>query len=197
MPVTPLTVAGRPATFAWSGMYPADGARWGYIRWQPVAGTWAQVFDSFADDPGTNGETDKAQLLDAVAAVRFDRVYRCAVNFRLTWMPPNATVTSCVFNGGERPSATVHLSSGAASFLVSVTSGPGLNVKPVRPNSDYSGTPMEYSDAGRVRLLAGDRMVTVEQLDVQLARSDALHLAAAVEPITTTDPAGWPSDPLR
>ncbi|GAA2608038.1 hypothetical protein [Paractinoplanes durhamensis] len=194
---TPLIVDGKAATLVWSGMNPADGARWGYLRWQPVTGTWALVFTSFAADPGTNAATDRAKLLALTEQARFDQVYRCAVNFRLTWVPAATAITSCEFVGGAQPWARVHLSTGRATYSVNVTAAAATAAKPVNPNTDYSGTPLEYTDAGRVRRVAGAQVVTVDQGDVLLAKNDALHLAAAVQPVTATDPAGWPADPLH
>jgi hypothetical protein len=129
--------------------------------------------------------------------VRFDRVYRCAVNFRIAWVPAGARVTSCVFNGGDRPTARVQLRSGGSSFSVSAGPASATAAKPVNPNTTYAGTPMEYTDAGRVRRVAGNQVVTVDQGDVPLAKDDALRLAAGVQPVTTPDPASWPADPLH
>jgi len=194
---TELTIGKKPATFVWSGMRPADGARWGYIRWQPVAGTWALVFSSFAADPGTNGDTDLAQLLEFVGQVRFDRVYRCAVNFRTTWVPSKTTATSCEFVGGDQPWARVSLSSGAATYSVDVGMAEATAAKPVRPNTTYAGQPMEYTDAGRVRRVVGDRVVTLDPANGTLAKNDALRLAAGIQPVTAPEPAEWPADPMR
>jgi hypothetical protein len=55
------------------------------LRWQPVPGVWAQVEVS----------GDKTAIIRFAQGVVFDRVLRCAVPFRLTWVPAGARVRSC------------------------------------------------------------------------------------------------------
>jgi hypothetical protein len=188
----PATVDGKPATFTSSGMN-AEDARWGYVRWQPVPGVWAQLFASFSPT-GTNLDTDLATLVRGTQEVRFDRVYRCAVNFTLSWVPAGATVTGCQFSGGQRPMARSFLTVGGRKFSIFVTSVSGE--KPVNTNAEYAGIPLEYGES-RVRRVAGDREISVDQETEPLTREDALRLAASVEPIAGTDPADWPAGPLR
>jgi len=187
------TVDGKPATYATSGL-PGE-ARWAYLRWQPIPGVWAQVLTSFASDPGKNIDTDEAGIIEMARLLRFDRVYRCAVNFTLGWTPPGTAVASCGFNGGPGPSSRVYLTTGAARYSIFVYPAAASAAKPVQPNAEYAGTAMELRE-GRVRRIAGDWEVMLDP-QVPLADNDALRLAAGVQPVEAPYPAGWPGVPLH
>lgn len=188
----PVTFDGKPATFTSSGMNAIE-ARWGYLRWQPVPGVWAQVFSSFSPT-GTNVDSDLAALMRAAKTLRFDRVYRCAVNFTIGWVPPGATVVGCSFAGGPKPGARSYLTLGDKKFSVFVASA--STEKPVRADTEYAGVPMEYRES-RVRRAIGDREVSVDQETDPLTRDDALHLTSSVEPVAAQNPADWPASPVR
>lgn len=188
----PTTVDGKPATFISSGT-DAQEARWGYVRWQPFPGVWAQLFSTF-DPTGGSLDTDRDTLVKATRELRFDRVYRCAVNFTVTWVPAGATVTGCAFSGGTRPMARSYLTLADKKFSIFVTKV--STEKPVRANTEYAGIALEYQES-RVRRAVGDREVSIDQETDPLVRDDALRLAASVEPIASQNPADWPATPLR
>ncbi|MFI5915816.1 hypothetical protein [Dactylosporangium sp. NPDC051541] len=191
----PVTVGGKPAKFVTSGLHPEDGARWGYLRWQPVPGTWAQILRGFPDNPGTNVDTDQAKILEMATWLRFDRVYRCVVNFTVTWTPPATAVTACGFSGGANPAARTYFKAGDSEFSILVQSAALTAVKPIQPNVEYGGVAMEYRE-GRVSRLAGDLLITLDpHTAALLGQQDALRLVAGVQPVPNSDPAAWPADP--
>jgi hypothetical protein len=197
-PVTEnVTVDGRPATLA----HNADGApgsRLATLRWQSVAGVWAQVRATFGDGPGGSRATDRSALVMAAGWVRFDQAYRCAVGFRLASVPPGAQLTRCglTMSAGEVSNAVL-IRAGAKLFRVE-TDLAG-NVGPVETNAEVAGRKVRY-DAGvhGALYVTGDLAVMVvdEHGGTALSRDDVLGVIGGFTPVGGGDLNAWPDSPL-
>lgn len=156
------------------------------IRWQPEDGLWAQV-----TGPGEDTTTQAAR------AARFDQVRRCAVPFRLTWVPPGATLIGCHFAHD--------------SGRISVQIGDWyLHVMGLPPGMDpFNGDSSIGGHAAWVLEQPGDGGARIMQVQVdygsQIAdftaegrydRQAVLQIAGGYQPATGTDPATWPVSPL-
>ncbi len=163
----------------------------GRLRWQPVDGVWAELQAAGTD----------AQLIHLAGAVTFDHVLRCAVPFRLTWVPAGSTLEACsmVFDdhGEATGSATVRIGAGAVTVAV----GPGASVR--APTTTINGRP------ATVRSYPGDGGNVVLQIDVDFGdhvvellaegghdEATVRHLAEGYRDVAGTDPAAWPVSPL-
>ncbi len=167
------------------------------VRWQPVPGIWTQV-----DAPG------EVETAIAVAQkVRLDRVYRCAVPFRLTRVIP-ARMTECstyyVVDGDTgRWTASggvwFTLAAGGPEYQVAVgTGGPSIAV-----NDTIEGRPVQVVQptGGYPALLEidypyGDRTAYFWVFYGPLDEADFRSLVAAFVPIPDEHPRTWPSRPF-
>jgi hypothetical protein len=154
-----------------------------------VDGLWAQVSVGL----------DRNQALAVAHDVRFDRVYRCAVPFRLTGAPPGAKVTTCnlsFLGSAVLASATVRIS----DWHVTASLMPGTVTD---PNETLGGHPAHVTeqrgDGGskimEIRVDLGGQVAdfTAEgTYDPAVVRSLAAGFAPAGGPGT----ADWPASPL-
>lgn len=157
------------------------------VRWEPVPGVWAQL-----TAPGS--ETDVLRL---AGALRFDRVLRCAVPFRLTGLPSGTALEACGMDftaTGVTGHATVH----SGQWSVTVDVEPGGKVP--APTTTIGGRPAS------VREYPGDGGATIMQVDIDYGdhvvdllaegrydRSTVLAIAAGYRDLTGTAPEQWPS----
>ena len=182
---SPVKVNGRPAELA--------HARGGMaVRWQPVPGVWAQVY------AGENLDL----AIDTAQTVRFDRVYRCAVPFRLTGLV-SARMTKCshdVDADGPRHAANVWLQLGDAEAEYQIAVG---RADPVTPNDTIGDRPVEISKPTGAAILEGQIRYAYDwgtayfwafygPIDEAVFRS----LVTAFTPVPDSDPAAWPRTPL-
>jgi hypothetical protein len=167
----------------------ADGA--GQLRWQPLPGVWAEV----------QASGDEAQLVKLASGVRFDRVLRCVVPFRLSWVPAGSTVDSCsVLFSSDRVtgSATIRVPNGG---YVTVSAEPDGKTR--AGNTVIGGRP------ALVREYPGDAKALIFQIDIDWAdhvvdllaegrydKSVVLQVAQGYREITGADPAAWLANPL-
>jgi hypothetical protein len=85
--LTPSSVGGKPATiYSWESPDAGNGTF--YLRWQPVAGLWAQVF-------GSRGVGVPDDAIAVAERVRLDTAYRCASQVRLPHLPDGAKLQQC------------------------------------------------------------------------------------------------------
>jgi hypothetical protein len=187
---TAVTVGGKPGEAV-----AAHGSH--VVRWQPMPGIWAQV-----DAPG------EVETAIAVAQkVTLDRVYRCAVPFRLTRVTP-ARMTECatyyVADGNTgRWSASggvwFTLTAGGPEYQVavgaadpSIAANDTIEGRPVRVTQPTGGYPalqeIDYPYDDRTAYF----WVFYGPLDEAVFRS----LVAAFVPIPDEDPRTWPSRPF-
>jgi hypothetical protein len=187
---TAITVGGKPAEAVAAG-----GSH--VVRWQPVPGIWAQV-----DAPG-----DVGVAIAVAEKVRLDRVYRCAVPFRLDRVV-SARMTKCTtyFTGEDAgrwstsggvwftigaggPEYQVAVGKGDPSIAVNDTIQ-GRAVKVVQPTG---GNPalleIDYPYDGRTAYF----WVYYGPMDQGVFRS----LVAAFAPVPDGDPHTWPSSPFQ
>jgi hypothetical protein len=191
------TVGGLPATLT-LGQGPTEPVPWAILRWQPAAGVRAQLQMAFRADPAAGADVYRTAILDLAALVRFDRVFRCAVSFRLPSVPAGTEVTGCGFGvfGTTPVSTSVWLAAAGSRFSVSAWAGRDT-AKPVTPNVEMSGQPMEYA-AGRVRRVVGDQVVALEPgISDSLPQEYALQIVSGCVLVPSSDPSAWPSNPVR
>lgn len=190
----PVTVDGRPATLALSPLL-SQAARHARLSWEQAPGVWVEI--SVAFDPGTGNDVAHARsgLLQVAQWLRFDRVHRCVVNFRLTWVPDGAVVDSCAFDlrapDGVRSSAMGIRVSDARFEVFTLDAA---QAEPVTANIEVGGRPMEGS-RGRIRYGYGDGVVQLEPGRISLGPPDAQRVIGGFEPVAGRDPATWP-DPV-
>jgi len=186
-----LSVAGQPAqAIAADGLYA--------VRWQPVAGIWAQA----------EIESDDVRLaIDLAQRVRLDRVYRCAVPFRLPGLTsPRLTKcsTNFVLDGhlgiadwSATGSAWFTLDAGGPEYQVSVG-----RAELVTPNDSAGGRAIQF-----VQLPGGPASMQIRYgYEGRTAyfwvfggtdKQSLVALASAFTPVAGTDPDGWPSTPFE
>jgi hypothetical protein len=190
-PVTEtVTVQGHPATLAHSADG-APGSRHATLRWQPVAGVWAQVRGAFGDGPDGSRVTDRAAIVAAAEWVRLDRTYRCAVGFRLAWAPPGAHLTRCGLAMAATPATSPV--SGTVTNVVRIAAGGKLfrvetdlpeNVGPVEPNTEVAGRKVRYdSDKHGALYVTADLAVMVVD-ENGMSRTDVLNVVGGFTPVT-------------
>lgn len=127
-----VTVSGKPAEAITNGRVSA-------VRWQPVPGIWAQANTGIAVQPA----------LDFAGKLRLDRVYRCAVPFRLPGVAPvQLRKCSTVFNADEATGdwaawGCVWFAAGAggAEYQVAVSA----TEQSVTPNEVVAGHPVQVT----------------------------------------------------
>jgi hypothetical protein len=186
---SPTTVAGLPAEIReLSGSH--------LVRWQPMPGVWAQV--------QANGMPDFA--IRVAEKVRFDRVYRCAVPYRMTGLASpvlrKCSTDFALDNDGETviaggttwvtlteggPEYQVSVGRSAADTVVNDTIG-GRAVQVIPPPADGSRPP-------EIRYPYDGRTAYFWQF-APFAPADLRSVAAAFVPVAGRDPAGWPTTPF-
>jgi hypothetical protein len=119
-PDNPGSVGGLPATVASQVEASKLGRHIWTVRWQPVPGLWAhaQVWT-----------WTWAEAESMLKQVRLDRSTRCAVPFKLTYLPPNTSVRACgvqLAATGETRTANATITVGDSSRQVTVVLGHGV-----------------------------------------------------------------------
>jgi hypothetical protein len=181
--VRAVAVGDLPATLSSSG---TGVDRFVVLRWQPVAGLWAQL--------STGGED--APAIQLAAALTFDSVRFCAVPFRLDWVPPGAKVEICdasMIDGRRGGRTTIQV--GKAAVTVEVD--PGGRVS--SPTTTIAGRP------AAVREYPGDGGKTIMQVDIDYGdhvadllaegaydRQTVLQIAAGYRDLTGELVGAWP-----
>jgi hypothetical protein len=183
------TVGGRPAR--------AVSTEDSYlVRWQPVPGIWAQV-EAMGDD-----SADPA--LAVAGQLRLDRVYRCAVPFRLA-LTGSFRLNKCTTYFARDPGSDgwteaggVWFSEGDSEFQVAV----GRADPSVVPNDQVDGRPVRSSqvigNAPAYLELAyptGDRIVWFWNY-TPFNEARLRSLVPAFTPVTDPDHQVWPANPL-
>jgi hypothetical protein len=181
-----VSVAGQPAqAIAADGLYA--------VRWQPVPGIWAQA----------EIESDDVHLaIDLAERLRLDRVYRCAVPFRLPGLTsPRLTKCATSFWRDSAWNAT-----GSAWFVLDA-GGPEYQVSVgraelVTPNDSAGGRAIQF-----VQLPGGPASMQIRYgYEGRTAyfwvfggtdKQPLVALAATFTPVAGTDPDGWPSTPFE
>jgi hypothetical protein len=199
----PATVGGRPATLVSTtypdGRYPVFG-----LVWQAVDGLWVGM--------QTQTETGEAELWSDVAALHLDRAQRCVVPFRLTDLPPGATVLGCtagvpaqgekyaysdiLIGDGHGNQADVGI--GQISRPAGVTEGNSPAPLPT-PNRTINGHAVLWSSAGPTGFLSDDFNGVPLALTVQgnYGETEATRILAGMQiSADLTDPTTWPSSPI-
>lgn len=212
----PVTVSGKPGTLTSYGR--DDRVLWRTLTWTAIPRITGHVF---ADDDVTSEE-----ILGLAAAVRTDRVSRCAVPFRLSHLPAGTAVTDC------RMTLSVDgRSANGALDLANTGAGGGLEVVPWRGVGDppqqklVHATPLpdrppasrdqanrqvngklalwtNHPDgpgnekAGQLLLFAADDLTVEFCLWGGYGETEAMAVAAGYHPAGGNDPADWPADPL-
>lgn len=182
----PTTVGGRPATAA---VDLSDGHRSSLVRWQPEDGLWAQV----------TGAHDEAAALSVANAVRIDRVYRCAVPFRLGTVPSGTEYQECDLtlyaNGAfQAVGAIVGTSSWWLELGVIESGGPP-------PTTTLAGRPAYVQEVGdppvlMVGLDLGDHTVMASTGHVYDTQAILAAMGGYHEVARYDDPAAWSGGPL-
>jgi hypothetical protein len=187
---TAVTVGGKPGEAV-----AAHGSH--VIRWQPVLGIWAQV-----DAPG-----DVDMAIAVAEKVRLDRVFRCAVPFRLDQVT-SARMTKCStyyvtdgHTGSSSASGGVWFTIGAdgPEYQVAVAKGDpsiavndtieGRAVRVVQPTGGNSALlEIDYPYDDQTAYF----WVFYGPLDQGVFRS----LVAKFAPLPDDDPQAWPSNPF-
>jgi hypothetical protein len=192
-----VTIGGRPAMLRLSGDLGPGTGRYATIQWHPTDRVVAKIIVDFGNGPGSTAAGDRDGILRVAGWVRLHRVFRCVVEFRLTWTPPGTRVVTCGLDLRAEGAAvsvdsTVECQSGNGRFLVA-TSGahPALH-----PNAEAGGRQVETGN-GSVRYEYGGRLVTVEPDGTDpIGDVDVLHVVAGFDPSKSSDPGSWPADPL-
>jgi hypothetical protein len=164
------------------------------VRWQPLPGIWAQV------------QADGLDFAISVAEmVRLDRVYRCAVPFRLVGLGPPRTMKCSTDFGLEDDGVTV--TAAGSAWFTATEGGPEYQIAVARaragvtPNDTIAGkavlvsmpidsvTPPEilYPFDGRMAYFWQHGAGPVEAFRAAVA---------AFTPVPGRDPAAWPNSPF-
>jgi hypothetical protein len=162
------------------------------VRWEPRPGIWAQV-----------EATDSIQqAIDVAEQVRLDRVFRCAVPFRLTGLA-EARLRKCDTDfraDGLRPwaQAWLTLGPGDTEYQVAVSS---VDDGSVVPNDTVAGRPVEFTAASdgtplTFRFAYDGRIAYFWAFSKEPDVAPLRSLVAAFVPVAGDDPAVWPSSPL-
>jgi hypothetical protein len=185
----PATVSGLPAQIR---------AQFGShaVRWQPRPGIWAQVQAS--------GPPDIA--IGVAEKLRLDRVYRCAVPFRLTGLgPPRTLKCSTDFTLDDdgmtataAGSAWVTTTDGGPEYQISV----GRSRDRVVVNDMIAGKPVQVSPASadgstppEIRYAFDGSVAYFWQHGA--GPPEAFRaVVAAFTPVPGRDPASWPTQPM-
>jgi len=182
----PATVDGLPAeTVEWGGSHA--------VRWQPRPGIWAQVWG--------NGEPEIA--IAVAERLRFDKVYRCAVPFRLAgYAEPalNKCSTDMVLDEDGLSATTA-----GTVWLTPVTGGPEYQVSVGRSRTDtvlndtISGREVQVKPASaggsappEIRYPFDGRTAYFWQFGAGPAEAFRA-LVAAFTPVPGNDPNDWPA----
>jgi hypothetical protein len=181
---SPVRVNGVPADLV-------EGPRGPAIRWQPMPGVWVEVFARY----------DLDLAIDFAQTLRFDRVYRCAVPFRLVGLA-SARMLKCSVDmyPGHINAATVWFQIGDAEAEYQVAVG---RPDPISANDTIGGRAVEVSKPTDVAELEGQIRYAYEggtayfwayygPIDEAVFRS----LVTAFTPVPDGDPSAWPSNPL-
>ncbi|GAB4046993.1 hypothetical protein [Catellatospora paridis] len=191
----PVTFDGRPATLRLSDRV-AGRQSYGSLTWQPAPGTWVQVVLHVDDQP----QTERSEVLATAGLVRFDRVRRCVVGFRLAWTPPGTRMTDCSFEAVGRPGRVAtysgaRLATGGAWWWVNThnradldTSGPFVEIDGRRIQSAKNAAGYAYSGTQAASLSPGTPSIS---------QGDANRVMGHFAPITGDFPQAWVQDPLR
>jgi hypothetical protein len=187
--VMPATVNGLPAeTAEQSGSHA--------VRWQPRTGIWVQVL--------AGGEP--ANAIAVAEKVRLDRVYRCAVPFRLPgYAPPPPSKCATDFTLDD---AGLSATAAGTVWMTPVPGGPEYQVSVGRAKADtvvndtIAGKPVQVvpapADASappEIRYPYDGRMAYFWQFGNGPA--EALRaVAAAFTPVPGSDPDSWPNTPF-
>jgi hypothetical protein len=184
----PATVGGLPAqTREQLGSH--------VVRWQPLPGIWAQV--------QANGPPDIA--IGVAEKVRFDRVYRCAVPFRLVGLGPPRTMKCSTDFVLEDDGVTATAAGGA--WFTATEGGPEYQIAVGRSRAGFSANETIAGKAVRVSMPI-DTVTPPEILypfDGRMAyfwqhgagSPEAFRaVVAAFTPVPGRDPAGWPNSPF-
>jgi hypothetical protein len=165
------------------------------VRWQPIPGIWAQV--------SANGPADIA--IGVAGKVRFDRVYRCAVPFRLVGLGPPRAVKCTTDFVLEDDGATVTAAGGV--WFTAVQGGPEYQIavgraRPgVTPNDTVAGKPVLVSmpidsvTPPEILYPFDGRMAYFWQHGAGPVEAFRAVVAAFV-PVPGRDPLAWPSSPF-
>lgn len=183
-----VSVAGLPATLTLGRGIP-EADRYGVLRWQQAPQVWVRVYLYFDSTLGGRQEDDRAAILQVAQWIRFDRVHRCVVNFRLAWTPPGATVDSCSFALTAPDGVSVSsmgLRGGGTVF--NVLTSTGEFAAPLNPNTVVAGRQVEVTE-GSTRYDYGGGIVEVEPTSI--SPSDALQVIGGFEPVPGRDPTTW------
>ena len=184
------TVGGRPATAA---MHRSDSDHTSQVRWQPENGLWAEV----------TGARDEAAALSVAKAVRIDRVYRCAVPFRLGTVPSGTEVKACelfLYSNGAFQAVGATVGTSSWSLEVSVFAG---GAPP--PTTTLAGRPayvQEITDsAGHPPILSvgldlGDHTVMAQTGNAYDTQAILAAMAGYREVARYDDPGAWSGLPL-
>jgi hypothetical protein len=182
-----VTIGGHAGTLATTSL---QGQPYSNVRWQPVAGVWAQV----------SGVLDAPSAVATAAAVRLDRTWRCAVPFHITGAPAGATLGGCstgILAGDSINSLTVMITD--SDITIDVQSG-----QVTSPNATLGGRDAQIlehpGDGGQkimeILVALGDGRVVSLTAAGTYDAATVRDLAAHVAPAAGTDPASWPTDPL-
>jgi hypothetical protein len=166
------------------------------VRWQPRPGIWAQV--------QANGPVEIA--IAVAGRLRLDRVYRCAVPFRLTGLASartNKCSTDFVLEDDgvtttAAGSAWVTTSDGGPEYLVSV----GRNPQDIAVNDTIEGKAVQVvepatggSQFPEIRYPYDRRTAYFWQFGADPPAAFRA-VVAAFTPVPGRDPNAWPRDPL-
>jgi hypothetical protein len=190
----PVTVNGLPAE--------ASSSRGRHVvRWQPVRGIWAQAIA-----PGP-----VESVVELAEQLRLDRVYRCAVPFRFTGVPPMRLVkcqtvfvvddeTAGLVAGGD-----VWLTVDGTETEYQVAIGKADSAIAVNDTIDGRAVEITEGSAGhpgslvtmQIRYPYADRRAAyfwaaLGPPDMTLMRS----MVAGITPMPADNLASWPSNPL-
>ncbi|WP_144122311.1 hypothetical protein [Catellatospora sichuanensis] len=190
-----VTFGGKPATLRLSDRVPGRQSS-GSLTWQPTPGTWAQVVVYLDDRP----QAGRTEVLAVAGLVRFDRVFRCVVGFRLAWTPSGTRLTDCSFEAVGRPGRVatysgVRLVTGKAWWWVNNhdradldTSGPFVEVEGRRIQSDKNAAGYAYSGTQAASLSPGKPSIS---------QADANRVMGHFVPVPGDFPQAWVQDPLH
>jgi hypothetical protein len=182
----PVRVGAKPATLSVQDR-PSDQVA---IFWQPLPGVWAEVID--------HGEQIAIRFAEGV---RFDHVRRCAVPFRLTWVPSGTRLLTCSVLFGPTTGITASATVGTSRWQVVVDILPDfpaisgtmrINGRPAQA-SEYPG------DGGaltyQVDVDYGDHTVDLQGTG-HYSKATILHVAQGYQDLPGGDPTTWPASPL-
>lgn len=178
-----VTVRGRPATAVDTGGSYA-------IRWQPVSGAWAQV-----TAPG-----DLHDAIGLAATVRLDRVYRCAVPFRLAGVAPER-VNKCETAFSVDPDSGRWVASGGVWFTTrqggpEYQVGVGSGADPGAANQTIEGRAVQVLGDREIRYPYDGRTAYFWAFDGPADGEVFRSLVAGFTPAAGEDPTAWPRSPF-